>query len=262
MRRRARTTGLRRHCTSVGETPTLDGKPTVVEANGGRIEIGHRFNLSSWPVPSHLISSGLLHIGDDVSIAHGAAVAATLRVSIGDRTRIGPFLVLMDTDFHGERAKPGARPTTITAMGPDSGYAPVAIGADVIIGSHVTILRGSTIGDRATIAAGSVVNGRIPPGTFARGVPARVFDGRSDSRSSEFEGLDAAHIVARVFGLSSRPDPHEGPADIPEWDSLGSLKLLLALEDALGLTLDADLLAGARTIADVQLAVDQARARR
>jgi len=113
----------------------LNGTPTVVKWNGGTIEVGDRFSLSSRPVPSHLACAGILHIGDDVAIAHGAAIAATVSVTIGDRTRIGPFFVLMDTDFHGERARAGAQTSTSTAIGPESGYAPVVIGADVRIGA-------------------------------------------------------------------------------------------------------------------------------
>jgi acetyltransferase-like isoleucine patch superfamily enzyme/acyl carrier protein len=252
--RQRRTARWLRTCARVGKNPALDGKPTVLAILGGSIEVGDRFRLSSRPVPSHVISSGILRIGDDVSIAHGAAIAATVRVSIGHRTRIGPFLVLMDTDFHGDRARVGARPTANTSVGPESGFAPVAIGADVRIGAHVTILRGTTIGDGATIAARSVVNGEIPAGAFAQGVPARV---RVDHGHSQ--DADAAAVAMRVFGLATPPDLDSGPDEIAQWDSLGALKLLLALEEELGIVLDEDAIAGARTVADLQTAVERAR---
>ncbi|MEJ2750776.1 MAG: DapH/DapD/GlmU-related protein, partial [Anaerolineae bacterium] len=53
-------------------------------------------------------------------------------------------------------------------------YKPIVIGEGVWIGSNVTILPGVTIGDRAVIGAGAVVNRDIPPRTIAVGVPARV----------------------------------------------------------------------------------------
>jgi acetyltransferase-like isoleucine patch superfamily enzyme len=52
--------------------------------------------------------------------------------------------------------------------------APVDIGDDVYIGLNVLILKGSSIGNGAVIAAGSVVTGMIPPNCLAAGVPAKV----------------------------------------------------------------------------------------
>jgi acetyltransferase-like isoleucine patch superfamily enzyme/acyl carrier protein len=256
---RSRTAFWLRACDRVGVHPECDGKPTLLALNGGRIEVGDHFSLSSRPVPSHLVSWGVLRIGDDVSIGHGSALAASLNVSIGDRTRIGPFFVLMDTDFHGERAKAGAQPTTSTAVGPDSGSAPIHIGADVRIGVHVTVLRGASIGDGATIAAGSVVNGHIPSGVLAAGVPALVAGDPARSEGADSPATDVPAIVARVFGLSTPPDPRSGPDDIPQWDSLGALRLLLSVEEAFGIGLDQDVIAGIRSVADLQTVVEHAR---
>ena len=258
---RRRTARFLKACIHVGKDPVLDGKPTVLTTRVGRIEIGDRFQLSSNPVPSHLVAWGVLRIGNDVSIGHGSAIAASLSVSIGDRTRIGPFLVLMDTDFHGERAKVGARPTTNTAVGPDSGYAPVRIGADVRIGAHVTVLRGATIGDGAKIAPGSVVNGTILPGAVAGGVPARVLDDRGEVQAESAHDTDVVGVLTRVFGLSTPPDLRTGPDEIPQWDSLGSLRLLLALEEALGIVLDEATFTRVRTVGELQLAVEDAKLR-
>jgi acetyltransferase-like isoleucine patch superfamily enzyme/acyl carrier protein len=256
---KARTARWLRACARVGEDPAIDGKPTLFAVNGGRIEVGDRFHLSSRPVPSHLVSWGVLRIGDDVSIGHGSAIAASVSVSIGDRTRIAPFFVLMDTDFHGERARAGVQPTTRTAMGADSGFAPVQIGTDVHIAAHVTVLRGASIGDGATIASGSVVNGRIPPGVLAGGVPARVLGDPSEPEGADPPGTEVLAIVTRVFGLSTPPDPRSGPDEIAQWDSLGALKLLLSVEEALGVSLAQDVVAGIRSVADLQTAVEDAR---
>jgi acetyltransferase-like isoleucine patch superfamily enzyme len=254
---------LLRPCDAVGDAPRLDGEPTI--HNYGRIELGARFHLASRPVQSHLVSWGLLEIGDDVTIGHGAAIAAARQVLIGDRTRIGPFLVLMDTDFHGERAKSGApQQKTSSAVGAEAGYAPVTIGRDVKIGSHVTVLRGTTIGDGAEIAAGSVVSGTIPPGALAQGVPALV---RGQAGQDAFAvaaagaDLDIPAVVMRVFGLTARPGPEHGPADVPGWDSLGALRLLLSLEDAFGVTLEQGVLSRSRNIGELAAEVERARQR-
>jgi acetyltransferase-like isoleucine patch superfamily enzyme/acyl carrier protein len=253
-----------RACNAVGGAIQLDGEPTIYNFRG-RIELGHRLHLASRPVASHLVTWGLLRIGNDVSIGHGAAIAAARQVTIGDRTRIGPFLVLMDTDFHGEWAKQGApQQNTSTAVSAESGFAPVEIGADVKIGSHVTVLRGAVIGDGAEIASGSVVGGHIPPGALAQGVPALV-RGRAGepafSAAAPASDLDIPAVVMRVFGLTAPPSAESGPSDVPGWDSLGALRLLLSLEDAFGVTLDQGALSRARNIGELAAEVERARQR-
>lgn len=47
----------------------------------------------------------------------------------------------------------------------------VKIGNEVMIGANVTILPGVCIGDRAVVAAGTVVHRDVPAGAFARGNP-------------------------------------------------------------------------------------------
>jgi acetyltransferase-like isoleucine patch superfamily enzyme len=154
-----------RECARVGPGAVLEGRPIVF--GGARIRIGARFYLSSLASPSHLVAGpeGELEIGDDVALGHGAAVAAYKSVRIGSGTRIGPYLILLDTDFHAvtDRHAPGKTGA-------------IAIGPRVRIGSHVTILRGTEIGEGAVLGAGSVVSGRVPPGAHFFGVPARSMD--------------------------------------------------------------------------------------
>jgi serine acetyltransferase len=52
-----------------------------------------------------------------------------------------------------------------------TGYARLGVG--VLIGSHASVLPGATIGDFATIGAGSVVLKSAPSGATMVGVPAR-----------------------------------------------------------------------------------------
>lgn len=51
---------------------------------------------------------------------------------------------------------------------------PVIIGDQVWIGTGATILAGTTIGDQAAVAAGSVVTSDVPGGTVVGGNPAHV----------------------------------------------------------------------------------------
>ena len=54
-------------------------------------------------------------------------------------------------------------------------YKDIEIGDFVWIGSRVTILPGTKIGEGAVIQAGAVVHGEIPPYSVAGGNPAKVY---------------------------------------------------------------------------------------
>jgi acetyltransferase-like isoleucine patch superfamily enzyme/acyl carrier protein len=236
-----------RKCKSVGEGYQLEGRPTLMCWPNVSIRIGARFRLSSVPEPSHIVAGAgaEILIGDDVWIGHGASISANYRVSIGDGTKIGPFVTIMDTDFHvaGDRsAVPAATP--------------IAIGRDVYIGNGTTILRGTSIGDAARLEPCSVVSGAVPPGSTFAGVPAR------DRRASSSDGTESvSDVLVRTFNLVGPPRGEDGPRDIPGWDSLGALKLLLALEDAFCITLEEDDLLRVCSVRDVAELVDRARER-
>jgi maltose O-acetyltransferase len=234
-RLRELTTGfVLRAADRVGRAAVVEGWPHVV--NAGTLHIGDDFRFGSRPAVSHLVvmPNGRAVIGDRVTIAYGAAISTYAEVSVGDDTRIGPFAVIMDSDFHvaGDRSAL-AEP------------APVRIGRGVVIGSRVTILRGSTIGDGARVESGSVVSGDVAEGSVVSGVPARTRE------RAEVGAVDVPELVMRTLGLSVRPQPGDGPHTIPEWDSLGALKLLLAMEDTFGIVIREEL-SSARTIARLQ----------
>jgi serine acetyltransferase len=134
--------------------PTFEGP--------GEVRIGSGVVFAAGPVQSHVIvqAGATVAIADDVHIAHGAAISCHHRVSIGERTRIGAFAAIMDTDFHvvGD-----------TRATPPPGA--VEIGRDVLIGPDVVILRNTTIGDGAVIEPGSVVWGHVPAGGRIAGNP-------------------------------------------------------------------------------------------
>ena len=49
------------------------------------------------------------------------------------------------------------------------------------------------------------------------------------------------NLVSSLFGIApDRISADARPSDIPEWDSLGHLNLMLALEDAFGVELSID----------------------
>jgi maltose O-acetyltransferase len=258
-----------RHCTRVGKRARTRGMPFI--ENLGRIEIGDDFNFVSLFVRSHLVTghAGFLEIGNSVNINFGAAISAHEHVKIGDRVRMGPYAIVMDSDYHAARDR-GERPT-----------APIHIEEDVWLAGRVSVLRGSRIGRGSVVTAGSVVSGEIPPGVIAGGVPARVIrriEGRdkafvdwsaptaqeqpassprsapeSAPKANAHDAGSAQHtngaasaetaraddevdrrvvsLIAATFSLDGPVESSWGPKEIPKWDSLGQLRLTFSLEE-------------------------------
>ena len=222
----------------VGRDAVVIGNPHF--SNQGRIEIGDDFFLVARPATSHLVTlpQGSIRIGDRVHIERGASISSLLEVRIGDDVQMGSFVVIMDSDFH----VVGNRDLNATPQ-------PVRIGNGVVIGHRVTILRGSAIGDGARIENGSVVSGEVPPGAVVAGVPARPVS--SDSVAGD-GGSSVRALVQQIFGLRRLPSTADGPDTISNWDSLGALKLILAIEQSFGATLGDAELRSVRTIGELE----------
>lgn len=107
-----------------------------------------------------------LLIGDGAYVGRGMVIAATQSIRIGARTLMGEHGSIRDADHH---VDPLARRNER-----DVPRTPIDIEEDVWIAAGVRILRGSVIGEGSTIAANSVVKGRLPPRTIAAGAPARI----------------------------------------------------------------------------------------
>src|SRR5689334_19539156 len=97
---RARAAYWLRAASRVGSGVVAEGRPFI--ANDGTRCFGDGAFLSSSPVQSHFVvaKGGLLDVGANVAVSYGAAVSAEREVRIGQGTRIGPFVVIMDSDFH------------------------------------------------------------------------------------------------------------------------------------------------------------------
>jgi maltose O-acetyltransferase len=199
------------------------------------VRIGDDVFIDSLPVRSHFSAApgAEIVLADGVRVGHGAAIAARASVRIGEGAALGPFALILDTDFHeaGDRGSAGAS-------------APIVIGAGAVLGPRVTVLRGARIGAGARVEAGSVVTGDIPRCAIVSGHPARVQSGPARSGS-------VAEVVQRVFDLKNPPLPTDGPHTIPAWDSLGALRLLVALEE-LGLKLRESDLGSVASLMDLE----------
>jgi acetyltransferase-like isoleucine patch superfamily enzyme len=235
-------------CTHVGVEPRVVAKPTIYAE--GELRIGDRFYLTSRPIPSHLVVGprAALHIGDDVAIGHGAAIAAYERVQIGSGTRIGPFVILMDTNFHRAGDQSLQHDTR-----------PVIIGAGCRIGSRVTITRGVTIGDGAEILAGSVVSAAVPAGACVAGARARVI-GRAGDMAARWESPAARlpELLRAALELKLPPDLDDNPMPAQLWTDERVVRALQAIKDEYVVAMDARVVRDASSYADIARALNYA----
>jgi acetyltransferase-like isoleucine patch superfamily enzyme len=139
------------------------GRPRI--ENRGTMRIGSGTVLRSVNVPVELCTGpgAVLDIGKDVRINYGVSVGARGRIEIGDRVRVGPYAMIIDTEFHDlyDREKmPAPRP--------------IVIEDDVWIGAKASVMPGVRIGTGSVVGVSSVVYADVPPFTVVAGVPARA----------------------------------------------------------------------------------------
>lgn len=122
--------------------------PTIVETlQGGRVEIGDNTGASS------------------------LIVSSALSVKIGARCMIGGNVRIYDHDYHSLNFKDRGTCRDKINMRKRA----VEIGNDCFIGANAIILKGTKIGDRSIVAAGSVVFGlEVPPDAVVKGNPGEV----------------------------------------------------------------------------------------
>lgn len=152
-----------RRCTRIGRYVRVRGRVHIM--NQGTILLGERVNFVATLVPCELLAyhNARLEIGPRAFINYGCSIAANTSITIGPDCLLGPFVNIIDNDYHAiedRRQQPVSRP--------------VSIGASVWIGTRAIILPGVTIGDGAVIGAGSVVTRDVAPYTVVAGNPARV----------------------------------------------------------------------------------------
>lgn len=132
-----------------------------------------RSNLSGIPHPVSLqtFGKGRITIGDNSGMS-GAILSSRSAISIGKHVKLGVGARIYDHDYHSvnylhRRDGPIDKANVATKE--------IVIGDDVFVGGHSIILKGTRIGDRSIVGAGSVVAGLdIPPDSLVAGNPAKV----------------------------------------------------------------------------------------
>lgn len=106
-----------------------------------------------------------IFLGDDVFINYNCVFSDCGRITIGNRTLIGPQVGIYAVNHPLDAAE--------RALGRETGIG-VTIGCDCWIGGHATINPGVTLGDRVIVASGAVVTHSFPDDVLIGGVPARI----------------------------------------------------------------------------------------
>ena len=120
---------------------------------------------TAWLQPPFFCDYGSnIELGERVFFNFNCTVLDVCKVIIGDYSQFGSGVQIL-TPLH---------PLNAALRRKQEYGAPVAIGADVWVGSGAIILPGVTIGARTVIGAGSVVSRSLPEDVLAVGNPCRV----------------------------------------------------------------------------------------
>jgi FkbH-like protein len=180
-------------CSSVGAGARVIGRVRI--ENHGAIDIGSGFMLNGRFMPVELLTGpgGKLEIGDEVWLNYGCVISARQSVVIKARAHMGPHCIVADEEV----PEGWARNASTEDLAK-----PVEIGEDVWLAGRVTIMPGVKIGAGTVVTAGSIVQGDLPPGVVAGGIPARVLrsvDGSDaaahDQPSGRLNGKKTATLV-------------------------------------------------------------------
>lgn len=157
-----------------------DGQPKLVRRAGGKL-----YGALSLFVEA---TSGILlnreaNIGDDFHLVHSGNIKIHPQCVIGRRVGI-----MQDVTLGESVERPGA---------------PI-IGDDVFIGAGAKVLGPVRIGDRARIAANSLVVTDVPPDTTAIGVPARIM--RYTGRAAPLNAASALDSPAPAAAAAKLDD--------------------------------------------------------
>jgi acetyltransferase-like isoleucine patch superfamily enzyme len=157
---------------SLGNGSFIRSKTRII-GNPKRIKIGHHFKIYENCLIA--IGKGEILIGNDGLLGVGTYInCGNEKLIIGDGVAIAPFCKIFTFSHH-------YASNVMTIESYKTGD--VIIKNNVLIGANTIILPGVTIGNDSIIAAGSIVNLDIPPGTIYGGAPAKFIKMRNNENS-------------------------------------------------------------------------------
>jgi UDP-3-O-[3-hydroxymyristoyl] glucosamine N-acyltransferase len=211
-------------------------------------------------VPHHLPHVGSVRIGADVHVGANATIArGTIGTTeVGDHTKIGPLAVIQHNTRIGKSC-------LIASHAVVSGSSD--IGDECWLGPNCTVRQARRIGRGATIGLGVLVLEHVPPyasvmghaGISAARAGAEPVPGHAAGiafHSGAAASLDAA--IDDVFRRALKLDPSFPLADaltpdeVPGWDSLGNLEMLLQMQQHFEAQFEPEAVAEIRSLGDLR----------
>lgn len=138
-------------------------------SRGSRLIIGGHTQVMDFAVIKFVGGSGDVRIGDHCFINPHCVLYSGHGITLGNYVLVAPGTMIVPANHSS-----GSREIPIRSQGFAPSRGGVVIEDDVWIGANCVILDGAYIEKGAIVAAGSVVNSRIPAYTIWGGVPARL----------------------------------------------------------------------------------------
>lgn len=148
----------------IGNDVAFLGDVDLRNRENGTIRIGDRCRIDHG-VRLVAARNATFSLGEDSEIGLYSVVNCGADVTIGRLCMISGFAYLQSSN-HGFKRE-------IPIKQQDHVRAPIRIGDDVLLTSHVTVLPGVSIGNGAVVGAKAVVTEDVPPYSIVVGVPAK-----------------------------------------------------------------------------------------
>jgi len=135
------------------------------------LNIGHHSKIGDYSVVNitghfSLLGKGL-KIGDYTGIGEYAYFGAAGGIEIGDNVIMGQYISFHSQNHNFADTSKLIREQGVTSKG-------IKLGNNIWVGSKVTFLDGSSVGDNCVVAAGAVVTKEFPANSIIGGVPAKI----------------------------------------------------------------------------------------
>lgn len=163
-----------RRCFSGAVVLRCRHKGEIVIGDGTIVNSRYKTNLVGLVGPSIIDTrfGGRVVIGEGSGFS-SPVISSMASITIGDHVMVGGNVRIFDHDFHPLESEYRRAPQNRNAIRSCS----IVIEDDVFIGTNSIILKGTHIGARSIVAAGSVVFGlNVPPDSLVKGNPAIIVE--------------------------------------------------------------------------------------